>query len=99
MFLQVLEDITQQPTTDKPHTDGIVGVYLCGPTTSPCLLVLYGEVCYDNDGDDNVGSPVILVLYVRSTTRPKGSCESCEKSRDQPRPTTAHPDVIVGDYF
>ena len=58
------------------------------PTSFPVLLALYGEDYDDNDGDDNDGSPVLLALYVRSTSKPKSSCESWGKSRGKPRPTS-----------
>ena len=61
------------------------------PTSSAVLLALYGNDYDDNDGDDNEGSPVLLAPYVRSTNRPKKSCESGGRSCGKPKPTNPTP--------
>ena len=71
--------------------DVFVGAFCCSPTSAAVLLALYGDDYDDNDGDDNNGSPILLALYVRSTSRPKSSCESWGRSHSKPRPTSPTP--------
>ena len=65
----------QQTKTHESHPDRFVGVFFFLPTSPPVLLTLYGDDYDDDNGNDNDGSPILLALYDRSTSRPKRSCK------------------------
>ena len=75
-----------------------VNVFFCFPTSSPVLLALHGDDDDDDDGNDNEGSPVLLAPYVRSTSRPKKSCESGGRPCGKPKPTNPTP-IDLWVYF